>query len=97
MNVTQLEIPESRDMDLANAKLAYTIIDSLLQHNETLGDLIAAMAQALDEDTQQALTSTNQWENYLESRRGLETTKLQIEKFVEELKKLEESSEAAAD
>ena len=97
MDVTQPEIPESRDMDLANAKLAYTIIDSLLQHNETLGDLIAAMAQALDEDTQQALTSTNQWENYLESRRGLETTKIQIEKFVEELKKLEESSEVAAD
>ncbi len=97
MNVTQLEMPDSRDIDLANAKLAYTIIDSLLQHNETLGDLIAAMAQALDEDTQQALTATNQWENYLESRRGLETTKLQIEKFVEELKKLEESSETAAD
>jgi hypothetical protein len=97
MNVTHLETPQPRDLDLANAKLAYTIIDSLLQHNETLGDLIAAMAQALDEDTQNALTSTNQWQNYLESRRGLETTRTQIEKFTEELKKLEESSEAAAD
>ena len=97
MNVTNLEIPESQDIDLQNARLAYTIIDSLLQHNETLGDLIAAMAQALDEDTQNALTATNQWQNYLESRRGLETTRVQIEKFVEELKKLEDSSEAAAD
>lgn len=87
----------SPDLDLSNAKLAYTIIDSLLQHNETLGDLIAAMAQALDEDTQAALTATNQWQNYLESRRGLETTKVQIEKFVEELKKLDDSAEAAAD
>src|ERR1044072_8918262 len=97
MNVTQLEMPDPRDMDLANAKLAYTILDSLLHHNETLGDLIAAMAQALDEDTQQALTTTRPWENYLESRRELETTRLKIKKFVEELKKLEESSEAAAD
>jgi hypothetical protein len=97
MNVTHLEVPQSRDLDLSNAKLAYTIIDSLLQHNETLGDLIAAMAQALDEDTQQALTATNQWENYLESRRTLENTKLQIEKFVEELKKLEGSAEASHD
>jgi hypothetical protein len=85
----------SQDLDLSNAKLAYTIIDSLLQHNETLGDLIAAMAQALDEDTQNALTATNQWQNYLESRRGLETTRVQIEKFVEELKKLDVSAEAA--
>ena len=97
MNVTQLEIPESRDLDFFNARLAYTIIDSLLQHNETLGDLIAVMARALDEDTQSALTNTNEWQNYLDSRRNLETTKLQIEKFTEELKKLEESAEASAD
>jgi hypothetical protein len=85
------------DIDLANAKLAYTIIDSLLQHNETLGDLIAVMARALDEDTQNALTTTNEWQNYMESRRGLETTRIRIEKFTEELKKLEDSSEASAD
>ena len=97
MNAAHLDTPESRDLDLPNAKLAYTIIDSLLQHNEVLGDLIAAMAQALDEDTQNALTATNQWQNYLESRRGLETTRLQIEKFVEELKKLDDSSETTAD
>jgi hypothetical protein len=87
----------SLDIDLPNAKLAYTIIDSLLQHNETLGDLIAVMARALDEDTQSALTTTNEWQNYLESRRNLETTRLQIEKFTEELKKLEDSTEAGVD
>lgn len=97
MDATHPEMPESRDLDLANAKLAYTIIDSLLQHNDTLGDLIALMARALDEDTQNALTGTNEWQNYMESRRGLETTRLQIEKFIEELKKLEDSSEASAD
>src|SRR5262245_17123333 len=97
MNVTHVEVPESRDLSLENAKHAYTIIDSLVQHNETLGDLIAMMAQALDEDTQQALTTTNQWQNYLESRRVLENTKLQIEKFTEELKKLEESVEPSGD
>ncbi len=97
MDATHPEMPESRDLDLANAKLAYTIIDSLLQHNDTLGDLIALMARALDEDTQNALTGTNEWQNYMESRRGLETTRLQIDKFIEELKKLEDSSEASVD
>lgn len=98
MNVTHLEVPETRDLDLFHARLAYTIIDSLLQHNETLGDLIAVMAQALDEDTQAALTNTTEWQNYLDSRRNLDsTTKLQIEKFTEELKKLDDSAEPAVD
>ena len=77
------------DIDLPNAKLAYTIIQSLLQANESLSDLLAVMAHALDEDVAKALTNTNEWEKYLESKRGLENTKLQIEKFTEELKKLE--------
>jgi hypothetical protein len=97
MNVTHIEVPEPRDLDLFNAKLAYTIIDSLLQHNEVLGDLIAAMAQALDEDVQAALTNTNEWQNYLDSRRALDTTKVQIEKFTEELQKLDDSLEPAVD
>lgn len=90
-----MDATKSRDLDLQNARLAYTIIDSLLQHNETLGDLIALMARALDEDTQNALTGTNEWQNYMESRRGLETTRIQVEKFTAELKKLEDSSEAS--
>lgn len=77
------------DIDLPNAKLAYTIIQSLLQANESLSDLLAVMAHALDEDVAKALTNTNEWEKYLESKRALENTSLQIEKFTEELKKME--------
>ncbi|HSU26733.1 MAG TPA: hypothetical protein VLI65_12165 [Pyrinomonadaceae bacterium] len=77
------------DIDLSNAKLAYTIIQSLLQANEAVSDLLVVMAHALDEDVTKALTATNEWQNYLESKRNLETTKLQIGKFTEELKRLE--------
>lgn len=80
---------ELSDIDYPNAKLAYTIINSLLAHNETLSDLLAVMAHALDEDVAKALTNTGEWEKYLDSKRNLENTKLQIEKFTEELKKLE--------
>lgn len=77
------------DIDLPNAKLAYTIIQSLLNANEALSDLLVVMAHALDEDVTKALTATNEWEKYLESKRNLNITKVQIEKFTEELKKLE--------
>lgn len=80
---------EDLDIDLPNAKLAYTIIQSLLQSNEALSDLLVVMAHALDEDVTKALTMTNEWENYMESRRNMENTKAQIEKFTEELKKME--------
>ena len=76
------------DLDLPNAKLAYTIIQSLLDGHEALSDLLVLMSHALDEDTLKALTMTGEWEKYLESKRGLENTKLQIERFTEELKKL---------
>ena len=82
---------EELDVDLPNAKLAYTIIQSLLQANEALSDLLVVMAHALDEDVTKALTATNEWQNYMESKRNLENTKVQIEKFTEELKKLEVS------
>jgi len=81
------------DIDLSNAKLAYTIIQSLLKNQEALSDLLALMAHALDEDVAKALTNTNEWEKYLESKRELDNTHLQIEKFTEELKKLEVKSE----
>lgn len=77
------------DLDLPNAKLAYTIIQSLLDNQEALTDLLALMAHALDEDAAKALTATSEWQKYLESKRKLEITRLQIEKFTEELKKLE--------
>ena len=77
------------DIDLPNAKLAYTIIQSLLDGHEALGDLLVVMSHALDEDTLRALTATNEWQNYLESKRNLENTKAQIEKLTEVLRKLE--------
>ena len=80
---------EDLDIDLPRAKLAYTIIQSLLDGHEALSDLLVVMSHALDEDVLKALTNTNEWENYLASKRTLEGTKIQIEKFTEELKKLE--------
>jgi hypothetical protein len=88
MNVAQIETDEI-DIDLPNAKLAYTIIQSLLQANESLSDLLVVMAHALDEDVTKALTVTGEWQKYLESKRELEVTKKQIEKFTDILKKLE--------
>lgn len=78
------------DIDLFNAKLAYTIINSLLKSNEALNDLLAVMAHVLDEEVAKALTGTNEWQNYIDAKRELDNTKLQIEKFTEEMKKLED-------
>ena len=79
------------DIDLPNAKLAYTIIQSLLDGHDALSDLLVLMSHALDEDTLKALTMTGEWQKYLESKRNLETTKSQIEAFTNELKRLENS------
>ena len=79
------------DLSLPNAKLAYTIIQSLLQSNEALSDLLVLTAHVLDEDVTKALTETKEWEKYLESKRELENTRLRIDKFTDELKKLENS------
>lgn len=80
---------EQLDIDLPNAKLAYTIIQSLLDGHEALSDLLVVMSHALDEDTLKALTNTNEWQNYLESKRNLEATHIQIEKFTDILRTLE--------
>ena len=80
---------EDLDIDLPNAKLAYTIIQSLLDGHEALSDLLVVMSHALDEDVLKALTGTNEWEKYLESKRNMQNTHEQIEKFTEALKKLE--------
>lgn len=79
------------DIDLPNAKLAYTIIQSLLDGHEALSDLLVVMSHALDEDTLKALTGTNEWQNYLESKRNLENTRAQIDRFTSELKRLEDA------
>ena len=79
------------DIDLPNAKLAYTIIQSLLGAHESLSDLLVVMSHALDEDTLKALTATSEWQSYLESKRELENTRTQIELFTAELRKLEDA------
>jgi len=80
---------EQLDIDLANAKLAYTIIQSLLDGHEALSDLLVLMSHAIDEDVLKAMTNTAEWQKYLESKREFENTHLQIEKLTEVLKKLE--------
>lgn len=82
------EPDQARDLDFAQAQLAYSIIENLLEHTRVVSDLIALMAQVLDEDTTKALTQTPTWTAYLDSRRALEKTKLDIEKFAEILKGL---------
>jgi hypothetical protein len=73
--------------EIDQAELAHSIIQSLLEHTRVVSDLIAVMAQALDQDTTKALTLTAQWQSYLESRRQLEHTRQDVEKFVELMKK----------
>lgn len=83
---------EETDIDLPNAKLAYTIIQSLLDGHEALSDLLVVMSHAMDEDTLKALTNTAEWQKYLESKRNMEATTLQIETLIETLKRLEANS-----
>ena len=63
-------------------ELAHSIIEALLDHTRVVSDLIALMAQALDQETAKALTQTPQWQAYLESRRQMETTRAEVGQFV---------------
>jgi hypothetical protein len=78
-----------RDLDFAQAQLAYSIIESLLEHTRVISDLVALMAQTLDEDTTRALTQTPVWTAYLDSRRALEHTRADVEKFAKAMKELD--------
>jgi hypothetical protein len=78
----------TEDLDLQQAQLAYSIIERLLEHTRVVSDLVAVMAQVLDEDTTRALTQTPTWTAYLDSRRSLERTKADVEKFAEILTNL---------
>lgn len=90
MKIAQVNM-ENLDIDLPNAKLAYTIIQSLLDGHEALSDLLVVMSHALDEDTLKALTNTNEWQKYLESKRDMDSVNVQIEKLTDVLKKLEDA------
>jgi hypothetical protein len=76
--------------DQGQDELAQSIIESLLDHTRVVSDLIALMAQALDEETTKALTQTPQWQAYLESRRRMETTREEVEKFVDLMKQTDD-------
>ena len=87
---TRTAEPTNEEPDLGLNELAHSIIESLLDHTRVVSDLIALMAQALDEDTTKALIMTPQWQAYLESRRRMETTRTEVEKFVETSKRAAE-------
>jgi len=74
--------PDESAPDLDQAELAHSIIESLLEHTRVVSELIAVMAQALDQETTKALTQTAQWQSYLESRRKMERTREDVERFV---------------
>lgn len=78
----------AEDIDFQQAQLAHSIIERLLEHTRVVSDLVAMMAQVLDEDTTKALTQTPTWTAYLDSRRALEKTKVDVERFAEALKEL---------
>jgi hypothetical protein len=79
---------QPRDLNFEQAQLAYSIIETLIEHTRVVSDLIAMMAQVLDQDTTKALTQTPTWTAYLDSRRSMEKTKADIEEFAEILKQL---------
>lgn len=78
----------SPDLTDDQARLAFGIIESLLNHTDVIHDLIALMAQVLDADTVKALTATPQWAAYLDSKRTLERTQTEIEEFTAVMRRL---------
>jgi glutamine synthetase adenylyltransferase len=83
------------DLDYQQAQLAYSIIENLIEHTRVVSDLIAMMAQVLDEDTTKALTQTPAWTAYLDSRRAMEKTHADVERFAEVLKQLKPEEEGS--
>ncbi len=70
-----------RGLAFEQARLAYSIINALLEHTRVTSDLVALMAQVIDEETTKALTQTPYWSAYLDSRRAMERTRKEIEEF----------------
>jgi hypothetical protein len=75
------------------ARLAYTIIQALLEHTRVTQDLVALMAQVIGDETQEALVNTPHWAAYMDSRRVLERTRADVEKFAEVWTRLAEELE----
>jgi len=78
------ERPEgSGNLAYEQARLAYNIIQALLEHTRVTQDLVALMAAALGDETQEALVNTPHWAAYMDSRRVLEQTRQDVEKFAQ--------------
>ena len=90
MNEAGRQPEVTQDLDYEQARLAYSIIESLVEHTRVVSDLVALMAQTLDEDTTKALTQTPVWTAYLDSRRAMERTRADVERFSDIMKKLSE-------
>lgn len=82
----QTHLDKADVIERDSLELAHSIIESLLEHTRVVSDLIALMAQALDQDTTKALTLTPQWQAYLESRRRMERTREEVDEFAEMMK-----------
>jgi hypothetical protein len=83
----------SEGLAYEQARLAYTIIQALLEHTRVTQDLVALMAQVVGEETQEALVNTPHWMAYMDSRRVLEHTREDVEKFAEVWTRLAEELE----
>ena len=75
------------------ARLAYNIINALLEHTRVTQDLVALMAQVLSEETQESLVNTPHWAAYMDSRRVLEHTRADVETFAQVWTRLAEELE----
>ena len=87
---------QSQGLAYEQARLAYTIIQALLEHTRVTQDLVALMAQVLGDETQEALVNTPHWAAYMDSRRVLEHTRADVEKFAEVWTRLAEELDPPA-
>ncbi|HEX8353122.1 MAG TPA: hypothetical protein VF611_09500 [Pyrinomonadaceae bacterium] len=85
-----------RGLAYEQARLAYTIIQALLEHTRVTQDLVALMAQVIGDETQEALVNTPHWAAYMDSRRVLEGTRADVEKFAEVWTRLAEELDPPA-
>ena len=83
----------SGNLAYEQARLAYNIIQALLEHTRVTQDLVALMAQVIGDETQEALVNTPHWTAYMDSRRVLERTRSDVEKFAEVWTRLAEELE----
>lgn len=78
-------------LEWATAQSTYRIIVTLLDHVESSASLIALMASVLGEGPTKGITESSAWASYLTSRRGLETLKPELERYVATINKLAEA------